>query len=240
MSERDWLRSAQGFFDSFAAEQLLDWALHRFEGRIALASAFGPEGMVLIDMAVRLRRDVSVFTLDTGLFFPETYELIDEVENRYEIAIERLKPALTVDEQAAQYGPSLWQNSPDQCCYLRKVEPLRKKLTTLDAWISAIRRDQTSDRAHTQKLEWDSKFGLVKINPLCDWTSEMVWDYIRSNDLPYNRLHGQGYPSIGCEPCTRPVQDGDDPRAGRWAGLEKTECGLHQRRETNVLGVIQE
>jgi phosphoadenosine phosphosulfate reductase len=240
VGERDWLQTAQGFLESFTAEELLDWALHRFEGRVALASAFGAEGMVLIDIAVGLRPDVRVFTLDTGLFFPETYALIDEVERRYGIEIERVKPALTVDEQAAEHGASLWLQSPDRCCYMRKVEPLRRKLSTLDAWIAAIRRDQTADRAHAQKVEWDAKFGLFKINPLCDWSSEMVWDYVRSNNLPYNPLHDHGYPSIGCAPCTRPVQDGEDPRSGRWVGLAKTECGLHQRPEPDVLRVLRD
>ncbi len=240
MGERQWLQSLQGFVESWSAEELLDWALHRFERRIAIASAFGPEGMVLLDIATRLRSDVHVFTLDTGLFFPETYELINEVEQRYGIEIERVKPALTLDEQATTHGPSLWLQSPDRCCQMRKIEPLRRKLSTLGAWVAAIRRDQTPDRAHAQKVEWDAKFGLVKINPICDWTSERIWDYIRSNDLPYNVLHDRGYPSIGCEPCTKPVRQGDDPRSGRWAGFAKTECGLHQRSEPNVLRVLQD
>jgi phosphoadenosine phosphosulfate reductase len=238
MANRNWLETVQGFFESWGAEELLDWALHRFDGRIAVASAFGPEGMVLIDIAARLRPDVQVFTLDTGLFFPETYDLIGEVERRYGITIERVKPALTVEQQAAQHRPFLWQHSPDRCCYMRKVEPLRRKLATLDAWIAAIRRDQTSDRAHAQKVDWDAKFGLVKINPLCDWSSEMVWDYVRRNNLPYNPLHERGYPSIGCAPCTRPVSEGEDPRAGRWAGFGKTECGLHQRPQPEALRVL--
>lgn len=239
MRERDWVRTVQGFFDSWAAEELLEWALHRFEGGIALASAFGPEGIVLIDIAVRLRRDFRIFTLDTELFFPETYELMNEVERRYGITIERVKPMLTVEAQAVKHGPSLWEHSPDQCCYMRKVEPLRRKLAMLDAWIAAIRRDQTPDRAHVQKVEWDTKFGVVKINPLCDWTSEMVWDYVRSNNLPYNPLHDGGYPSIGCSPCTQPVRNGEDVRSGRWAGFAKTECGLHDRRPV-ALRVLQD
>lgn len=240
MSERDWLRDVQGFFDSWEAEEILDWALHRFEGRIAIASAFGPEGIALIDIAHHLRWDIQVFTLDTGLFFPETYELIEKVEQRYGIKVERVKPALTVEGQAAQHGPSLWERNPDRCCYMRKVEPLRKKLATLDAWIAAIRRDQTPDRAHAQKVEWDAKFGLVKINPFCDWTSPMVWDYVWRNDLPYNALHDRRYPSIGCAPCTQPVLDGEDPRSGRWAGLPKTECGLHQLPESSGLRVLSD
>ena len=240
MGEQQWLQTMQGFVESWSAEELLDWALHRFDGRIAIASAFGPEGMVLIDLATRLRPDVRVFTLDTGLFFPETYELINEVEQRYGIEIERVKPMLTVDEQAAKHGASLWLQSPDRCCQMRKIEPLRRKLSTLDAWVAAIRRDQTRDRAHARKIEWDAKFGLVKINPLCDWSSEMIWDHIRSNDLPYNVLHDRGYPSIGCEPCTKPVRQGDDPRSGRWTGFAKTECGLHQRTEASLLRVLQD
>jgi len=240
MPERNWLRTMQGFVESWSAEEVLDWALHRFDRRIALASAFGPEGMVLIDIATRLRPDVHVFTLDTGLFFPETYELMEEVEQRYNIKIERVKPALTVDQQAVKHGPLLWLNDSDSCCNMRKVEPLRRKLATLDAWIAAIRRDQTPDRAHAQKVDWDAKFGLVKINPLCDWTSDMVWDYVRANDLPYNPLHDQGYPSIGCQPCTKPVAHGGDPRSGRWAGMAKTECGLHQLPESGTLRVLQD
>jgi phosphoadenosine phosphosulfate reductase len=219
----------QGFAESWGAEELLDWSLHRFEGQIAMASGFGVEGIVLIDIAVRLRPDVRVFTLDTGLLFPETYELMKKIERRYGIEVERVKPALTVDEQEREQGAALWLRTPDRCCSMRKVEPLRARLSTLGAWITAIRRDQTPDRAQAQKVEWDAKFGLVKINPLCDWTSSMVWDYIRKNRLPYNPLHDRGYPSIGCSPCTRAVAAGDDPRSGRWTGFAKTECGLHQR-----------
>jgi phosphoadenosine phosphosulfate reductase len=231
----------QGFAESWDAEELLDWSLHRFEGQIAMASGFGVEGIVLIDIAVRLRQDIRVFTLDTGLLFPETYELIKKIERRYGIEVERVKPALTVDEQEREHGAALWLRTPDRCCSMRKVEPLRAKLSTLGAWITAIRRDQTPDRAQAQKVEWDAKFGLVKINPLCDWTSGMVWDYIRKNRLPYNPLHDHGYPSIGCSHCTRPVAIGEDPRSGRWAGFAKTECGLHQRvPPPSILPVLQD
>lgn len=237
MPDLNWLYPTQAFAESWAADEVLDWALHRFGGQIAMASGFGPEGMVLIDMAARLRQDVRIFTLDTGLLFPQTYALMDEVERRYGVQIERVKPALTVEDQEREHGAALWVRTPDRCCYMRKVEPLRAKLATLEAWIAAIRRDQTPDRAHAQKVEWDTRFGLVKVNPLCDWTSEMVWDYIRENDVPYNSLHEVGYPSIGCEPCTKAVVAGSDPRSGRWAGFAKTECGLHQR--VPLLPVIQ-
>ena len=241
MSEGRWLQTMQGFAESWGAEELLDWSLHRFEGQIAMASGFGVEGIVLIDIAVCLRPDVRVFTLDTGLLFPETYELMKKIERRYGIEVERVKPALTVDEQEREHGAALWLRTPDRCCSMRKVEPLRARLSTLGAWITAIRRDQTPDRAQARKVEWDAKFGLVKINPLCDWTSGMVWDYIRKNRLPYNPLHDRGYPSIGCSHCTRAVAAGDDPRSGRWTGFAKTECGLHQRvLPTGTLPVLQD
>jgi phosphoadenosine phosphosulfate reductase len=229
MSELTWLHATQAFAESWGAEEVLDWALHRFDRQIAMASGFGPEGIVLIDMAARLRPDIRVFTLDTGLLFPETYELMKKIERRYGIEVERLKPALSVEEQERKHGAALWRRTPDRCCYMRKVEPLRAKLAALGAWITAIRRDQTPDRAVAQKIDWDAQFGLIKINPLCDWTRDMVWDYVRENELPYNPLHDEGFPSIGCAPCTRAVAAGDDPRSGRWAGFAKTECGLHQR-----------
>jgi phosphoadenosine phosphosulfate reductase len=131
------------------------------------------------------------------------------------------------EEQERIQGPALWLGSPDQCCNLRKVEPLRRKLGELQAWITSIRRDQTADRASAGKIEWDEKFGLVKINPIADWNSKQVWQYIREHDVPYNSLHERDYPSIGCTHCTRAVRPGEDPRAGRWAGMSKTECGLH-------------
>src|SRR5258708_15265715 len=241
VSDLSWLYVTQAFAESWTAEEMIDWALHRFDGQIAMASGFGPEGLTLIDMAARLRPDIRVFTIDTGVLFPETYELMAKIEQRYGIQVERVKPALTIEEQEREHGAALWLRTPDRCCYMRKVEPLRKKLSTLGSWIAAIRRDQTPDRAQANKIEWDTKFGLVKINPLCDWTSEMVWDYLRENDIPCNPLHDAGYPSIGCEPCTRPVAIGEDPRAGRWSGFAKTECGLHQRVPLlGPLPVIQE
>src|SRR5256885_8028705 len=154
MPELNWLYATQAFAESWAAEEVLDWALHRFDRQIAMASGFGPEGMVLIDMAARLRPDIRVFTLDTGLLFNETYELMRSVESRYGIVIERVRPSLTVDEQERKHGAALWLRMPDQCCYMRKVQPLREKLSTLDAWIAAIRRDQTPDRAQAHKIEW--------------------------------------------------------------------------------------
>jgi phosphoadenosine phosphosulfate reductase len=152
---------------------------------------------------------------------------MDQVEQRYGIRIERVLPLSSHEEQEAVHGAALWQRNPDQCCNLRKIEPLRRKLSELQAWITSIRRDQTADRARAGKIEWDQKFGLVKINPLADWNAKQVWQYIREREVPYNVLHDLNYPSIGCTHCTRAVRPGEDPRAGRWSGSAKTECGLH-------------
>jgi phosphoadenosine phosphosulfate reductase len=218
----------QALAEGWDPEQLLRWAFAEFHPGMEIASGFGAEGMVLIDIASRIRPDLRVFTLDTDFLFAETYELIGRVEKRYGITVERVHSPLTPEEQARRHGPALWQRAPDLCCNLRKVEPLREKLAGLRAWATAIRREQTPARAHAHKLEWDSKFGLVKINPLADWNSKQVWDYIYENDVPYNSLHDKNYPSIGCTHCTRPVHAGEDPRAGRWSGFAKTECGLHE------------
>ena len=213
--------------ESWNPEQVLSWAFATFGENIALATGMGVEGMALLDIAFRINSDVKVFTGDTEFLFPETYDLIDRVEQRYGIKIEKLYSELTPEEQEKEFGPRLWARDPDQCCALRKVEPLRRKLSTLDAWITAIRRTQTAERAGVRKVDWDQKFDLVKISPLADWTREKVWSYVVKNDVPYNELHDRNYPSIGCTHCTRAVKPGEDPRAGRWSGLGKTECGLH-------------
>lgn len=211
-----------------SAPAIVRQMLEQFSGRVAIASSFGPEDMVLIDYASKSGLPFRIFTLDTDFLFPETYALIDRVEARYGIEVERCRPSLTPAEQAAAHGEALWASDPDRCCGIRKVVPLKDKLSTLDAWITGIRRDQAPTRANAKKLEWDDKFGLWKANPLADWTSERVWQHIRAHGLPYNPLHDRSYPSIGCTYCTRPVQAGEDPRAGRWSGFAKTECGLHR------------
>jgi phosphoadenosine phosphosulfate reductase len=213
--------------ETWTPHRVLDWAFHTFADSVAISSAFGAEGMVLIDIASRVRKNFRLFTLDTEFLFPETYNLMDQVEQRYGVAIERVYPLLSPEEQERAHGSALWQRNPDQCCNMRKVEPLRRKLGELSAWITSIRRDQTPARSAAGKIEWDEKFGLVKINPIADWTSKQVWQYIREHDIPYNTLHDLSYPSIGCTHCTRAVHPGEDPRAGRWSGSSKTECGLH-------------
>jgi len=213
--------------EHWSPEDVLRWAFTNFHGRVEIASGFGPEGLVLIDIAARVQLGLHVFTLDTDFLFPETYVLIETVEKRYGIQVERLKSALTPEDQEKLHGPALWGRDPDGCCNMRKVEPLRKKLAQLEAWVTSIRREQTTVRARAHKVEWDSRFDLVKINPIADWNSAKVWRYIRFYDVPYNPLHDIDYPSIGCTHCTRAVQPGEGPRAGRWAGLGKSECGLH-------------
>jgi phosphoadenosine phosphosulfate reductase len=213
--------------ESWKAEQVLSWAFANYGEDVAIATGMGAEGMVLMDIASRINPEMKVFTGDTEFLFSETYDLIDRVEERYGIKIERILSQLSPEEQEREFGPKLWASNPDQCCELRKVEPLRRKLSTLDAWITAIRRGQTPQRAGAKKVEWDAKFNLVKINPLADWTHQQVWSYIVKNDVPYNPLHDRSYPSIGCTNCTRAVRAGEDARAGRWAGFGKTECGLH-------------
>ena len=213
--------------ESWKPDQALRWGFSQFGPTLAIASSFGAEDVVLIDMASRLAPAFRTFTLDTDFLFPETYTLIDGIEEKYGVEVERTRSEFTPEAQAAQFGAALWASQPDKCCQLRKVEPLKKKLASLQAWVTGVRRDQAPTRANTKKLEWDAKFGLVKLNPIADWTSDQVWEYIRTNDVPYNPMHDRDYPSIGCTYCTRPVKPGEDPRAGRWSGFNKTECGLH-------------
>ena len=224
---KDEVGAVQSAADQWNAEVALRWAFDRLGSEVALVSAFGPEGMALIDMAASIQRRFRLITIGTGFLFPETHKLMAEVEERYGVTMEKLQPALSPDEQERTHGAALWKRDPDLCCGMRKVEPLRRKLVGLRGWITSIRHDQTAARAGARRLEWDAKFGLVKINPLVDWTAAEVWDYIRKNDVPYNELHERGYPSIGCTHCTRATAPGEEARAGRWPGFAKTECGLH-------------
>jgi len=209
-------------------QEILAWALDTFRPRIALACSFGgPTGMALLDMALRLDSSVPVFYLDTSLLFPETYALVDEVARRYGITPRAVRPGLSLAAQAEAHGEALWARDPDRCCALRKVLPQREALSGCDAWITGLRRDQSSTRRTTPAVAWDATFELVKVCPLAGWSERDVWRYIAKHQVPYNALHGRGYPSIGCTPCTRAVALGEDPRAGRWSGFEKNECGLH-------------
>jgi phosphoadenosine phosphosulfate reductase len=235
---KDTVERIHQLVEQWSPEDLLRWAFVTFGGYVEIASGFGAEGVVLIDIAARVQPQFRIFTLDTDFLFPETYDLMKRIEQRYGIRVEKLKSALTPEDQERLHGPALWGRDPDICCNLRKVEPLRKKLSQLRAWVTSIRRDQTPDRAGALKVQWDTKFHLVKINPLADWTAGKVWRYIHDHELPYNPLHDRGYPSIGCTHCTRSVQPGEDARAGRWSGFNKTECGLHSATKTGVLVAI--
>ena len=214
-------------FENKSPLELLSFAVERFPS-ITLACSFGAEDVVLVDMLQNVSPKTDIFYLDTNVHFKETYETRDRMQQHYGVEFVQVLPKLTLEEQAAKHGDELWKNDPTQCCNIRKVDPLTDILKNYDAWITGIRRDQAPTRANAKKVEYDVKFGLVKFNPLASWTSEDVWNYIRENNIIYNPLHDQNYPSIGCSHCTRQVAQGEDPRAGRWSGFEKTECGLHK------------
>ena len=225
------LKRVSDAFESRQPQDLLAEAVKRFAPKIVVACSFGAEDVVLVDMVHRIDPTIPLFYLDTDFLFPETYATRDRIVERYGLKPEQViqvKSLLTPDQQAAQYGEALWSTEPDRCCQLRKVEPLTRVLKGFDAWITGIRRDQSPTRANASVIEWDSKFQLVKVNPLARWTWAEVWTYIKVYEVPYNPLHDQNYPSIGCTYCTAPVAPGEDPRAGRWKNFTKTECGLHK------------
>ncbi|MEM2856809.1 MAG: phosphoadenylyl-sulfate reductase [Candidatus Nitrosocaldaceae archaeon] len=217
-----------------SAEEVLRWALDTFHPKIAFASSFGAEDVVIIDMLMKIRSDARVFTLDTGRLNQETYDVIDAIKDKYKTKIEVYFPDhKDIEEMVSRYGMNLFYKSVELrklCCEIRKVKPLERALKDLNAWITGLRRDQLDTRNNIKKVEIDNSHnGIIKINPLADWSWKMVWDYIRKNEIPYNKLHDKGYPSIGCEPCTRAIKEGEPFRAGRWwweDGSHK-ECGLH-------------
>jgi phosphoadenosine phosphosulfate reductase len=221
--------------DGMSAAEVVRWAIGRFGRQIALASSFGAEDMVLIDLLMKVDAGARVVTLDTGRLPQETYNVIDAARERYGLLTEVFFPnADDVQRMVGERGLNLFYHSIDNrrlCCGVRKMEPLRRALSGLDAWMTGVRRDQNVTRAVVGKLEWDDGNALMKVNPLADWSWDDVWTYIRANNIPYNALHDRGFPSIGCAPCTRAVQDGEDFRAGRWwwEHPETKECGLHAR-----------
>lgn len=231
----DDLRQAAEALEGRPAEEILRWAIDRYGDAITLACSFGgPTGMVLLDMVMAIAPRTPVFYLDTGLLFPETYALAERAAGRYGITPIAVRPALSVERQAAVHGDALWARDPDRCCAVRKVAPQREALAGYSAWITGLRRDQSATRQATPVVSWDVKFGLAKIAPLAAWSEEDVWSYVYLHDVPYNPLHELGYPSIGCTHCTRPVAAGEHARSGRWSGHLKTECGLHTGPERSV------
>jgi phosphoadenosine phosphosulfate reductase len=217
--------------DSPAAD-LIKWALDRFSTqRVVITTQFGMEGCALIDMCARHGRPLTVVYLDTMFLFPETYALRDRLAERHpHVRFVNRGTDLSPDQQARQYGPELWKRAPNLCCRIRKVLPMERVLRESDVWITSIRRSQSASRSNVRVLEWDWSFAVLKFAPLAAWSREDVWNYIRDNDVPHNPLHHQGYPSIGCTHCTARVEGAtvtDYSRAGRWNGMDKTECGLH-------------
>jgi phosphoadenosine phosphosulfate reductase len=223
----EWIAAAAERLGEETPQMVLRWAVETFGRKLTMATAFGAEGCCLIHLLAEIDPEVRIFNLDTGYQFAETLQLRERIREKYNIAVEMVRPELTVEEYEAEHGGPLYGLRPDQCCHDRKMVPLRRAVVGYEAWISAIRRDQTADRGKASVVQWDAKFSLVKINPLLSWTKKDVWAFIVKHDVPYNPLHDQGYPSIGCWPCTRPVASGEDERAGRWAGTVKKECGLH-------------
>jgi phosphoadenosine phosphosulfate reductase len=208
--------------DNASAEDVLTYAAERFHPRLLVACSFQKEASVIMDMLLRIEPEARFFTLDTGVLFEQTYETWRALERRYGIEVEVYR-GISLEEQARRHGDELWARDPDACCGIRKVTPLQQALSGVDAWVAGVRRDQSPTRAHTQKLHWDEKHGLWKVNPLADWTEREVWDYLDRNNVPYNPLHDRGYASIGCTHCTTP----GDGRDGRWAGHDKIDCGMH-------------
>lgn len=208
-------------------EDILQWAVAAYGSKLAVVTSFQLTGIVTMHMLHQMGALVDVVTLDTGLLFPETYELMDRLQERLNFNLIRIQPKLTVEQQATQYGEVLWSRDPDACCRMRKVIPLDEALIGYDAWIAGLRRDQSKTRSTLKTIAWDARHEKIKIAPLIDWTEEMCWTYIHAYELPYNPLHEQGYPSIGCWPCTKAAANAEDSRSGRWVNHNKTECGIH-------------
>jgi phosphoadenosine phosphosulfate reductase len=233
-SKLEFLRLESQKLESAAPQEVLEWALRHYPGKLTMATAFGAEGCALIAMLGRLREEtgleLDIFNLDTGYQFQQTLDLRERMQKKYGIPIRFVRAPETVKEMEARLGGPIYKTRPDECCSIRKVAPLAGAVEGFDAWISAIRRDQTPERAAQPIVGPDPRYPLVKINPLANWSKAQVWEFIRANDVPYNPLHDIGFPSIGCYPCTKPVKEGEDDRAGRWAGTQKRECGLHLAR----------
>ena len=233
--DREGLAQAAEDLSGESSEAILRWAVEVYHPRLAVVSNFGPGTVALIHQLSEVCADVPVVHIDTGFEFAETEELGKQLVERYGIVLKHVRPDLTVEQQAAQYGEKLYARDPNYCCYMRKVLPLAKGLAGFDAWVTGIRASQTAERGQAKTVEWDSRHDKVKVNPLLSWTSEQVWDFIREHEIPYNSLHDRGYASIGCWPCTRAVKDDEPERAGRWSAFGKTECGLHVPHDSSVV-----
>ncbi|WP_326642034.1 phosphoadenylyl-sulfate reductase [Streptosporangium sp. NBC_01755] len=222
---QDIVESASRFLEDASALEIIRWAAATFGDRLCLTASMADA--LLIDLVSRVKPGVDVLFIDTGYHFAETIGTRDAVQQVYDVNVINVKPSRTVAEQERDLGPRLFGRNPDLCCYLRKVEPLNRALEPYLAWVSGIRRDEAVTRSGIKVVEWDAKRQMVKINPIAGWTQDDVDNYMADNGVLINPLHYDNYPSIGCAPCTRQVAPGEDPRSGRWAGMGKTECGLH-------------
>ena len=231
------LNQASRSLETAQPEEIIRWAVEQYAPHLTMATAFGPEGCVILSMLATVAPDTHVFNLETGYQFPETLELRDRIAERYGIEVELLRPALPVAEYEKQNGGPVYKTDPDRCCHDRKIRLLESVSQRFHAWMSGIRRDQSSDRAAAPIVGWDRRFSLVKISPLANWSHADVWKRIIEQSIPYNPLHDHGYPSIGCWPCTRAVIEGEGERAGRWSGNAKVECGLHVLEEQDGSGI---
>lgn len=223
------LAAASTALEAAEPPEIIGWAAGRFGHRLTMATAFGPEGCAIIHWLATVAPKTHVFNLETGYQFKETLELRDRLAKRYGIEVRLERPETTVEDYERLHGGPLYRTDSNRCCHDRKIMVIKRVLTDFDAWMSGIRRDQSTDRAVVPIVGWDAKFGVVKISPLANWTKAKVWDLIVKEHIPYNPLHDQGYVSIGCWPCTRAITAGEDERAGRWSGTAKTECGLHSK-----------
>lgn len=213
--------------ESATPAEVIRYAVDRFAPKFTMATAFGPEGMTIIHMLSEIAPETPIFNLETGYQFDETLQLRERVKQRYGMEVEFKYPETTVEQYEAANGGPVYASDPNRCCFDRKLKVLHNAARGYHAWASAIRRDQSPDRAKAAIVGWDRKFQLVKVSPLANWTKKDVWGLITQHDIPYNPLHDQGFMSIGCRPCTRATGVGEDERAGRWSGFQKTECGLH-------------
>ena len=227
----DDLARQSASLESAEPHEIIRFAVERYGNKLTMATAFGPEGCAIIHWLASIAPQTYIFNLDTGYQFQETLQLRDTIANRYGVNVVLEQPETTVAEYERIHGGPLYRTDSNRCCGDRKIAVIGRVLTRFDAWMSGIRRDQSVDRAAAAIVGWDTKFGVVKISPLANWTKAKVWDLIIRENIPYNPLHDQGYVSIGCFPCTRAITTDDDERAGRWSGTAKTECGLHVRED---------
>jgi phosphoadenosine phosphosulfate reductase len=229
MFTQEFAKNKSEEFEKLSAQELLKWVYDNFEN-VGFTSSFSADDVAIIHMIKQIKPDALIIFIDTDFHFPETYELVEKLKKEWKLNLKVIKPLISVEEQNKLYGEKLYEKDPDKCCEIRKVEPLKRVLEELDVWITGMRRDQSPTRANIGKVEihtLPSGKKILKVNPIADWTRKDVWKYVMEHKLPYNPLYDKNYLSIGCAPCTRPVQEGEDERAGRWAGKGKLECGLH-------------